>query len=144
MSLLQSAPVYRPETPKARMRIYDRMRRWVIETDPRIVRRFWPARPEGSVGPFCPVCGLTLEQDEPVQTAIHLPPGRARDAIRTGGLEALTPDMPIESGELWYTICLRCLQQRPGSQEDGLLELLEAVADEALRSERLPVDPEGR
>jgi hypothetical protein len=82
-----------------------------------------------------------------VQTAIHLPPGRAREAIRTGGLEALTPDMPIESGELWYTICLQCLQQRPHahrSHDDGLPELLEALADEALGSDRAPANPEGR
>ena len=146
MTPVQPNPGYRAETPKARMRIYDRMRRWVEATDPRIVRRFWPARPDGSVGPYCPACGLILQQGEPIQTAIHLPSGRARDAIRAVGLEALTPDMPIEPGELWYTICLRCLQghlQSP-DENDGLPELLEALADEALRSPRAPVSPERR
>jgi hypothetical protein len=127
---------YPPDTPEKRRRVYDRVRRWQAATDPRIVQRFWPVQPDGSRHPWCPVCGVTVPDGVSSQVAVHLPPGPAREALAVGGLEALTLDLPIEPGELWYSVCRPCLQDRSRTQSDRWLpERLHVLVDEALRGD---------
>jgi hypothetical protein len=66
----------------------------------------------------------------------NFPAGWAREALAAGGLEALTPDLPIEPGELWYLACLPCLAAGARTPDDlRLTERLEALVDEALTSD---------
>lgn len=126
-------PSYPPDTPEARRQVYARVRRWMAATDPRIVQRFWPAQPDGSRRPWCPVCGVTLPDGRPSQVALRLPAGPAREALAAGGLEALTSALPIEPGELWYSVCLSCRQDRPRTYSDRWLsERLDTLVEEAL------------
>jgi hypothetical protein len=129
-------PSYPPDTSQKRLCVYDRVRRWQAATDPRIVRRFWPVQRDGSRRPYCPVCGVTVPEGRASQVAVHLPPGPAREALAVGGLAALTPELPIEPGELWYSVCRACLQDRSRIQSDRWLpEWLRVLVDEALRGD---------
>ena len=145
MSLLSDAstlphPTDHAYTCKTRRQVYDRLRRWVLVTDPRIVRRFWLAPSDASRPPRCPVCGTTQLHRESLQAALQLPAGRrASQAFAAGGLEALTSEVPIEPGELWYLVCLACLQVCPRTHSARWLpERLRTLVDEALTSNSTP------
>jgi hypothetical protein len=145
MSLLEDAPTLpHPTDPtsalKTRLQLYDRLRRWVFVTDPRIVRRFWPSPSDASRPPRCPVCGTTQPHRESLQAALQLPAGRrASQALAAGGLEALTAAVPIEPGELWYLVCLACLQTGPRTHSARWLpERLRTLVDEALTRDVTP------
>src|SRR5215218_7089016 len=118
---------------KARLRVFARGRWWMLETDPRLVRRFWVIAGDDPY-PVCPGCGLALRGAVPSTVEIRLPPGATQEAIRTGGLEALTPAMPIELGELWYAVCHPCLAARaaaPGKIEARIDQLVAEARAEA-------------
>ncbi len=133
-------PMYPLET---RLQVYARLRRWVLVTDPRIVRRFWPAPSDDSRHPRCPVCGVTQLHPESLQAALQLPAGRrASRALAAGGLEALTAAVPIEPGELWYLVCRACLQTGPRTHRaQWLPERLQTLIEEALTSDSTPGPP---
>jgi hypothetical protein len=137
-----------PDTPVAGTQVYDRLRRWVLATDPRVVRAFWPApADEGgpdSVCPYCPVCGVTLQHGASIQVAIQIPGGRDGATLDAEALMARLADLPIAPGELWYTVCRPCLLNRPGSLRDPwLTERLESLVDAALQ-DRLRIGPSPR
>jgi hypothetical protein len=127
-------------TRKTRLQLYHRLRRWVLVTDPRIVRRFWPSPSDASRPPRCPVCGTTQLHRESLQAVLQLPAGRrASQAFAAGGLEALTAEVPIEPGELWYLVCLACLQTGPRTRcARWLPERLRTLVDEALTRDSTP------
>jgi hypothetical protein len=88
--------------------VLDRVQRWATVTDPRIVRRLWPAQPDGAQHALCPSCGGTMPNGMLVtlnQLAPYFPAGPAHEAITAGDVGALTPDLPIEPGELWRSDC---------------------------------------
>jgi hypothetical protein len=110
--------------------VLDRVQRWAAATDPRIVRRLWPAPPDGAPHTVCPGCGGTMPNGQLVtlnQPAAALPAGPAHQAPAAADVEALTPGLPIEPGELWCVVCLPCLERR------GLSEHLLGLVDQALR-----------
>ncbi len=148
MRLLRDAstlpsPTDPTSTLETRLQVYHRLRRWVLVTDPRIVRRFWPAPSDASRPPRCPVCGTTQLHREALQAALQLPAGRrASQALAAGGLAALTPEIPIEPGELWYLVCHACLQTRSRPHcARWLSERLQTLIDEALTSDSTPGTP---
>jgi hypothetical protein len=107
---------HRGDTPEARRGVLARGHLWLQQADARIVRRFWVLE-AGIVYPICPGCGLTLRDEAQGQVGLELPAGRAQTALKAGGLEALTLDLPIEPGELWYTTCHACLAGRAVAPE---------------------------
>ena len=148
MSLLRDAPTLPyPTDPmytlKTRLQVYHRLRRWVLVTDLRIVRRFWPSPSDDPRHPRCPVCGVTQLHPESLQAALQLPAGRrASQALAAGGLAALTSEIPIEPGELWYLVCRACLQTEPRTHRARWLpERLQTLIDEALASASTPRTP---
>jgi hypothetical protein len=138
-----SPPAGQAHTRKTCLQVYNRLRRWVLVTDPRIVRRFWPSPSDASRPPRCPVCGVTQLHRESLQAALQLPAGRrASQTLAAGGLEALTSEIPIEPGELWYLVCHACLQTRSRAHSARWLsERLQTLIDEALTSDSTPGTP---
>jgi hypothetical protein len=126
----------RASTYTARLQVSDRLHRWALATDPRIVRRLWPPPPTDLARPACPVCGVPVPDGEARGAAVELPPGPAREAraaLAAGGPEALTPALPIEPGERWYLVCRSCLGDghRP-AHDRGRAVGPQALVDEVL------------
>jgi hypothetical protein len=71
-------------------------------------------------------------------------------AWRAGGPAALTPDMPIEPGEVWYAVCGTCLGERPyrpGELDEGVRRrIVRALARgaQARARRRVPADAGAR
>ena len=120
-------------------RAYGRLQRWAAATDDRIVQRLWPRQPDGAERALCPICGVILRDGMLItlnQWTRYFPTGPAQQALIAGDVEALTPALPIEPGELWCVICLPCLEDRRQTPTDrGLWERLQALVDEAVRDD---------
>jgi hypothetical protein len=128
----QTRPAAPVDTAEGHAQVLDRVQRWATITDPRIVRQLWPAQPEGAQHALCPSCGGTMPEGMVVtlnQMAPYFPTGPAYQALVAGDVEPLTPELPIEPGELWCVVCLPCLQGL------GLSQRLHALVDEALRGD---------
>ena len=122
----------RVDTADGHPQVLNRVQRWATVTDSRIVRRLWPAQPAGAQHALCPSCGGTMPNGMLVtlnQMAPSFPAGPAYRAITAGDVGPLTPDLPIEPGELWCVVCLPCLE------DDGLSAHLLALVDDALQSD---------
>ena len=132
LGLNQTYPAAPADTAEGHPQVLDRVQRWATVTDPRIVRRLWPAQREGAQHALCPSCGGTMPDGMLVtlnQMVPYFPAGPAYQAITAGDVGPLTPDLPIEPGELWCVVCLPCLEDR------GLSTRLLALVDAALRSD---------
>ena len=115
----QTRPADRVAPAAGHQQVLDRVQRWATVTDPRIVRRLWPAPPDGPQPTVCPGCGGAMPDGMLVtlnQPAASLPAGPAHRARAAGDVEALTPGLPIEPGELWCVVCLSCLERRGRSE----------------------------
>ena len=125
------------DSARLRARVYSRLHRWADATDPRIVRRLWLRQPYGAKRALCPSCGAILRDGMLVtfnQIAGLYPAGPAYQALAAGDVQALTPELPIEPGELWCIICLPCLEDYRQSPDDPWLsERLQALVDEVLQ-----------
>ena len=142
----QSRRAARVDTADGHPQVLDRVQRWATVTDPRIVRRLWPAQPDGAQHALCPSCGGTMPDGMLVtlnRTTARFRAGPAQRALAVGNLEALTAALPIEPGELWCVVCLPCLDGQARRVDGlGLTERLHALVDEALRSDRAPQPPQ--
>jgi hypothetical protein len=129
--LSPSHPAAPVDTAEGHAQVLDRVQRWATVTDARIVRRLWPAQPDGAQHALCPGCGGTMPDGGMLvtlnQTASDLPAGPAYQAITAGDVEPRTPALPIEAGELWCVVCFPCLDG------GGLTERLHALVDAASR-----------
>ena len=123
-------PTALADTADGHPQVLDRVRRWAAATDPRIARRLWPRQPDGAQHALCPSCAgpmrngmlITLNQMVP-----YFPAGPAYRAITAGDIGPLTPDLPIEPGELWCVVCLPCVE------DSGLSAHLLTQVDQALQ-----------
>src|SRR5688500_3315141 len=101
--LSPSRPAAPFDTAEGHPQVLDRMQRWATVTDPRVVRQLWPAQPDGAQHALCPSCGGPLP-DGMLVTLNHrtrsFQAGPAQQALAAGDVEALSPDLPIERGEL--------------------------------------------
>ena len=138
-AMSQTRPAAPVGTADGHPQVLNRVQRWATVTDPRIVRRLWPAQPDGAQHALCPSCGGTMPAGMLItlnQTTACSRAGPAQQALAVGNIEALTAAMPIEPGELWCVVCLLCLEDRARMLGGlGLTERLHALVAEALRSD---------
>jgi hypothetical protein len=128
----QPCPAAPVDTAYGHPQVLDRVRRWAAATDLRVVERLWPRQPDGAERALCLVCGGAMRDGMLItlnQMAPYFPAGPAYQALAAGDVEPLTPDLPIEPGELWCVVCLPCLEG------GGLTQRLQALVDEALQSD---------
>jgi hypothetical protein len=127
------------DAPEVRARVLDRVHRWAVATDRRIVEGLWPRQPDGAARALCPGCGVILRDGMLItldQMATYFPAGPAQLALAAGDVESLTPGMPIEPGELWCLVCLPCIEDcRQTPSDPWLSERLLGLVDAALRSD---------
>ena len=131
MLRLPPHPTTRVETTDGHAQVLNRVQRWAATTDSRIVRRLWRSQPGGAQHALCPSCGGTMPEGMLItlnQMTANRPLSPVHQALDAGDIEALTPELPIEPGELWCVVCLPCLE------DSGLSAHLLALVDEALRS----------
>ena len=118
--------------------VLNRVQRWAAATDARVVRRLWPAQPDGAQHALCPSCGGTMPEGMLItlnRLAGCFRAGPAQRALAGGDLAALTPGMPIEPGELWCVVRLPWFEAGARTPDGGgLPEHLLAVVDAAIGS----------
>jgi hypothetical protein len=124
---------------EAHAQVLNRVQRWAAATDSHVVRRLWPAQPDGAQHALCPGCGGPLSDGMLItlnQTAGSVRAGPAQQALAAGDIGALTPELPLEPGELWCVVCLPCVEDyRQTPSEPWLSERLLGLVDAALRSD---------
>jgi hypothetical protein len=135
----QSRPVAPVVTAEGHPQVLERVQRWATTTDPRVVRRLWPAQPDGAQHALCPSCGGTMP-DGMLVTLNHRVTGLKTSPIQrviaAGAVEALTPALPIEPGELWCVVCLPCLEAGARTLYGrGLSKRLLTIVDVALQGD---------
>jgi hypothetical protein len=135
----QSRPAPPVDTAEGHPQVLERVQRWATVTDPRVVRRLWPVQPAGAQHALCPSCGETMPDGMLVtlnQLATSLQTGTVQQVISAGDVEALTPALPIEPGELWCVVCLPCLEAGARTLHGrGLSKHLLTIVDAALRGD---------
>ena len=136
-AMRQPSPAAPVDTADGHPQVLDRVRRWAAATDLRVVERLWPAQPDGAQQALCPGCGALLRDGMLItlnQMAAYVPAGPAYRALAAGDIEALTPDLPIEPGEIWCVVCLPCLEGRTLALDGlGVAERLFDLIDEAFQ-----------